>query len=253
MLSSLRPFGVLLFAGALLTTGCASREAPTVSLFAAMSTREAVEEVARRYEAETGVRVRCSLAATSTLARQIEHGADADLLLSADQRWADYLDERDLAREKKDLLANRLVVVVPADSKLRLDSLKDLVGGDIERLAVALDAVPAGRYAHEALQKAGVWERLRDRVIEGRDVRATLTYVARGEVDAGVVYATDAAASSEVRIALEVPEELHTPIRYPLVIIRRDPVKKETLAFAEYLRGEEAAKVFLEAGFRTLP
>jgi molybdate transport system substrate-binding protein len=233
--------------------GCGGPRPPAVHVFAAASTREALEEVARQFQAETGTRVECSLAASSALARQIEQGADADLFLSADERWADYLAERGLVGARRDLLANRLVVVVPLDSALKVTSLADLAGDGVKNLALALEPVPAGRYAREALKKAGVWERVQGRVREGGDVRAALTYVARGEAEAGIVYVTDAAASSAVRVALEVPEGLHTPIRYPLVLVRAAADKPESRRFYDYLSGERAMAVFRGAGFQPVP
>jgi molybdate transport system substrate-binding protein len=230
--------------------GCGAPRPPTVRVFAAASTREALEEIAGHYQAETGTRVECSPAASSALARQIEQGADADLFLSADERWADYLAERGLVGQRRDLLANRLVVVVPQGSGLNLTSLAGLAGDDVKHLALALGPVPAGRYAREALKKAGVWERVAGRVREGGDVRAALAYVARGEAEAGIVYATDAAATSRVRVALEVPEALHGPVRYPLVLLRGAAGKPTARAFYDYLGEEKAAAVFRRAGFQ---
>ncbi|HZY84755.1 MAG TPA: molybdate ABC transporter substrate-binding protein [Gemmataceae bacterium] len=232
--------------------GCGAPRKPAVHVFAAASTREALEEVARQFQAETGTPVECSLAASSALARQIEQGADAELFLSADERWADYLAERGLVGHRRDLLANRLVVVVPRDSGLKLTSLAGLAGDDVKHLALALEPVPAGRYARAALKKAGVWGRVKDRVREGGDVRAALTFVARGEAEAGIVYATDATATSQVRVALEVPEELHEPVRYPLVLLRAADAKPEARAFYDYLGGEKAAAVFRRAGFQVV-
>jgi molybdate transport system substrate-binding protein len=234
--------------------GCGSSKGPAaVHVFAAASTREALEEIGRQYEAETGTRVECSLAASSALARQIEQGADADLFLSADERWADYLAERGLAGRRRDLLANRLVAVVPRDSGLKITSLSDLAGDGVKHLALALGPVPAGRYSREALKKADVWDQVKGRVREGSDVRATLIFVARGEADAGIVYATDAAADPRVRVALEVPEGLHEPVRYPLVLLRAAADKPAARAFYDYLGGEKAAAVFHKAGFLVVP
>lgn len=243
-----------LFAGLLLLAplGCGAPRPAALHVFAAASTREALEEVARQYEAEGGARVDCSPAASSALARQIEQGADADLFLSADERWADYLAQRGLVARRRDLLANRLVVVVPRDSGLKLTSLDGLAGGEVRHLALALEPVPAGRYAREALRKAGVWGRVEGRVREAGDVRAALAVVERGEAEAGIVYATDAAASSRVRVALEVPEGLHEPVRYPLVLLRAAADKPAARALYDYLGGEKAAAVFRRAGFEVV-
>src|ERR1700722_9121404 len=201
----------------LAVAGCRASPADTVRISAAMSTRDAVEDVAKEFTQQTGVAVIVTPAASSTLAKQIENGDNADLFLSADEQWADYLDKRGLVTQRRDLLGNRLVVVVPADDVTAFSDLHNLRGEHFQRIALGREEVPAGAYARQALKKADVWDAVQKRVLEGGDVRAVLTYVERGEVDAGFVYATDAKASSKVRVAYEVPEDLHEPIRYPLV------------------------------------
>jgi molybdate transport system substrate-binding protein len=243
---------LLLCAFLLALAGCSSKPA-SVHIFAAVSTREAVEHIAHDFEEQSGTPVTCSFAASSTLARQIEQGADADLFFSADEHWADHLADKGLVAERRDLLANRLVIVVPAqgDEKPNLHEIADLAGSRFKRLALALDPVPAGHYAREALQKAGMWEQVKGRVREAGDVRATLALVERDEADAGMVYATDAATSDKVRIALEVPEKLHEPIRYPLALLRRGSASAH--AFYNFLNGDKARARFDKAGFQVLP
>ena len=234
-----------------LALGCRSQSPATVRVFAAASTGDVLTEVARDFEADGGVKVVISPGASSALAIQIEQGADADLYLSADESWADRL--RDLADQRRDLLSNRLVVVVPADKSVTLTSLDDLKTDAYQRIALARAGVPAGEYAREALRAAGVWDALKGRTIEGGDVRATLKYVVVGEADAGFVYATDAASTDKVRVAYKVPEKLHQPIRYPLLLLRRDPVNPAARRFYEYLGGDQATAAFQRAGFQTLP
>ena len=243
---------LLLASGLLLgLTGCASKP-QSINIFAAVSTKEALEQTARDFEAQTGTRVKCSFAASSTLARQIEQGADADLFLSADERWADDLAEKGLVAERRDLLANRLVVVTPAEHPLKLRRLADLSGEEVKHLALALDPVPAGHYAREALKKAGVWEQVKERVREAGDVRATLMLAARGEAEAAIVYATDAAVTDKVAVALEVPEDLHPPIRYPLVLVRRRGSSPSARALYDFLGSETAQTHFRKAGFQVV-
>lgn len=220
-----------------------------VRLFAATSTRNAVDEVAAKFTAATGVRVECQFGASSTLARQIEQGADADLFLSADEEWADYLDRKGVVDKRRTLLTNRLVVVVHADSMLAIKGVADVAADGVKRLAVGAAPVPAGRYARQALKKAGVWGKVEGRLLEGKDVAAVLLYVARGEADAGFVYATDAAADGKVRVACEVPADFTVPIRYPLVTLDRHPHNPDADRFADYLRGDAAGAVFRKAGF----
>ena len=231
--------------------GCTSKPR-AIAVFAAVSTKEALEQIGHDFERETGTPVMCSFAASSTLARQLEQGAAADVFVSADERWADYLADKGLVAQRRDLLANRLIVVTPAGQRLQLGSLADLAGADVTHLAVALEPVPAGHYAREALQKAGIWDQLRDRVREAGDVRATLALVARGEAEAGIVYATDVAASDKVCVALQVPEELHTPIRYPVVLMRRADAVSAAGAFYDFVGGETARAHFRKAGFQFL-
>lgn len=230
--------------------GCTAAKPQAVTIFVAVSAREPVEQIGRDFESQTGTPVTCNPGASSTLARQIEQGAGADLFLSADERWADYLADKGMTVERRDLLGNRLVVVTPADHPLKLGRLGDLAGGEVKRLALALDPVPAGHYAREALRNAGIWEQVKDRVREAGDVRATLALVARDEADAGLVYATDAAATDKVRVALEVPEELHSPIRYPLVLVNRTGGSAAARAFYDFLDSAAARAHFRKAGFR---
>jgi molybdate transport system substrate-binding protein len=233
--------------------GCRGSGPAPVRIFAAASTRESVDQIATNFRAESGVAVEGNYAASSDLARQVEHGGDADLFISADEAWADYLADKRFVEQRRDLLANRLVVVVPADTPLPSQSLESLADPAVKHLALAGPAVPAGRYAREALRKAGLWERLQERVLDGGDVRAALTFVAHGEAEAGLVYATDAAVSSKVKVALQVPADLHAPIRYPLVLIRRDPIRPEARRLFEYLGSEKASAVFRRAGFEVIP
>ncbi len=232
----------------------ADAPAETVHVYAAASTRDVIEEIAHAFKDETGIAVDVTPAASSTLAKQIEKGADADLFLSADEDWADYLSDRKLVEKRRDLLGNRLAVVTPADSKLKMAELADIAAPDVKQLALGGPAVPAGRYARQALEKAGVWDKVKDRVIEAADVRTALALVVKDEADAGVVYVTDAKeAGDKVRTVLVVPDDLHKPIRYPLALLHTDSIKPGARKFYEYLAGDKAAAVFRKAGFTVLP
>jgi molybdate transport system substrate-binding protein len=237
----------------LIFSGCRAVPQDTVHISAAMSTRDVVETIAQDFTQQTGVAVIVMPAASSTLARQIENGADADLFLSADEQWADYLEKRGLVAQRRDLLGNRLVVIVPAESGAAFDNLDDLKDKRFQRIALGREEVPAGAYARQALKKAGVWDAVAKRVLEGGDVRAVLTYVEHGEVDVGFVYATDAKASLKVRVAYEVSANLHEPIRYPLVRLKREHENLSSGRFYEFLSGDAARKRFEDAGFTVLP
>jgi molybdate transport system substrate-binding protein len=232
-----------------LLAGCANPKKESIAVFAAASTREVMEQIATDFEAETGLAVVLNFGPSSGLARQIEQGANADLFLSADESWADSIAAEGLVDRRRDLLANKLVIVLPAESSLIIKDLSDLAKPEIRRLALASSTVPAGMYARKAFQSAGLWEQVKDRVVEGSDVRAALAYVSRGEVEAGIVYATDAAGSNKVRVALEIEPKLHPPIRYPLVLIKRDSRPAAALSFYDYLESKHAAEIFVRAGF----
>jgi molybdate transport system substrate-binding protein len=233
--------------------GCAAPKEPPIHIFAAASTREAVDQIAQTFQNQTGLAVETNFGASSSLARQIERGADADLFLSADEAWADFLVEKGLVDRRRDLLSNRLVVIIPAKSAMKIQSLQDLADSNVTRLALAGSQVPAGTYAREALTHAGIWNRLRDRVIEGGDVRQALAYVVREEAEAGIVYATDVVGSSKVHVRLEIDSRLHTPIRYPLALIRMDHERPAARRFYDFLGSPEAEEVFRKAGFGFLP
>src|SRR6266852_2568908 len=222
-------FGLFILFG--LLAGCSSPKKESITVFAAASTREVMEQLAADFQSETGITVTLNFGPSSGLARQIEQGANADLFLSADESWPDYLAEKGLVDQRRDLLTNKLVVVAPVEGILPIKELADLTRPEIHRFALAGKAVPAGMYARKALESAGLWEQLKDRVVEGGDVRAALAYVSRGEAEAGFVYATDAANNTKVRIALEVNPELHPPIRYPLVLLKQDSSKPSARRF----------------------
>jgi molybdate transport system substrate-binding protein len=240
-----------------LVTGCGG-QAPSQSaavsrivVFVAASTKEPVDEIVRAFERETGIAVTVSPGPSSGLAKQIEQGADADLFLSADQATADFLASKGLVAQRRNLLRNRLVVITPRENAPAIRTLADLADDRIQRLAVANPAVPAGEYAREALAKAGVWDRVKGKTVGGVDVRATFQYVALGEAEAGIVYYTDAADSSKVRIAMTIPAELHKPIEYPLVLIKRQSSQAAAERFFDYLHSENSAAVFRRHRFET--
>lgn len=227
-----------------------------VTVFAAASLRDVLTGIAAGWKAKTGGEVVLSFAASSALAMQIEQGAPADLFFSADRKWMTYLADRALVRKEtmKDLLGNRLVLVggpdaTPAEIRHGMD-LAGLLGEG--RLAVGLTAsVPAGLYARQALETLGLWESVRGRLAEAENVRAALTFVARGEAPLGIVYETDALAEKGVREIGIFPQDSHDPIVYPaaLTTTAEGAGPAEFLAF---LGSEEAREAFRKAGFTVL-
>jgi molybdate transport system permease protein len=246
---------LLVFAASLAdsTSGAQNAEQrPSSLLLAAASTTDAIEDIVRQFEAaHPTLDVRTSFGASSTLAQQIVAGARADLFLSASTQWADTLAEKNLVAKRQDLLGNRLVVIVPKDSTLRLAAPQDLVADNIQRLALADPAaVPAGVYAREALEKLGLWQQLAPRVAAGADVRQALDFVATGAADAGIIYASDVASQDQVQIACEFPAAFSQSIRYPLVLLKDAGPAAEKLY--EFLSTPAAAEVFERHGFVVL-
>ena len=225
-----------------------------LTIFAAASLKEALDEQVARFGTETGGKIVVSYGASNALAKQIEAGAPADVFLSADVDWLDYLDQRNLIRgsTRVSLLRNRLVLIAPADSRaaLRIAPGFELPAAlGTGRLAMANpDSVPAGKYGRDALRALGVWPGIESRVARSENVRAALVLVARGEAPFGIVYATDAAAEPKVRIVDTFPEDTHAPIVYPVAIVAtsRSPYAQR---FVESLASPAARTVWLRHGF----
>ncbi len=215
-----------------------------LSVFVAASTVEPMEEISQMFQAETGLKVVIAPGPSSGLAKQIEQGAPCDMFLSADQASANFLADKGRVGKRRNLLGNRLVVIAPADRQSDIRTLNDLADSRIAKLALAESAVPAGKYARQALQKGGIWGEVERKVVSGIDVRATTQFVARGEADAGIVYYTDAAATLKVRIALEIPSNMHEPIEYPVILIRQSIGRNSAEQFYQFLSTEKASTVF---------
>lgn len=236
----------------------AKPEAAPVTVFAAASLKESLDEAAAAYQAATGQTVRVSYAASSALARQIEQGAPADVFVSADRDWMDYLQQRDLidTASRRDLLGNTLVLIAPKSSTAKPIALKP--GVDLRpllgdgRLALALTAsVPAGKYAKAAFTSLGVWDSLQAKVAEGENVRAALMLVAREEAPLGVVYGSDAQAEPGVRVLATFPADTHPPIVYPIARLAASK-HAQAAAFVRWLETPAAAAIFRRHGFSVL-
>lgn len=231
-----------------------ARAAPPVVVFAAASLTNAFEEIGRAWTAQGHPVPKFSFAASSTLAKQIEQGAPAGIFASADEAWMDYLAARKLveADSRRDLASNSLVVVVPADrpATVALDTGTDFskfFAG--QRIATGDPAhVPVGRYAEQALRNLGGWDAVAPRLVRAESVRAALAFVERGEVGAGIVYSTDAAISSKVKVAGAFPARSHNAIVYPIAAVagRADDEARALLAF---LAGPEARAILRRHGF----
>jgi molybdate transport system substrate-binding protein len=230
--------------------------AADVTFFAAASLSSALPEVAAAYQKQTGKTVAFSFAASSVLARQIEASPGADIFMSADADWMDYLDNKGLVdrASRKTLLATHLVLIAPAASTTvvkiapNFDLAGALKGG---RLAVADPAsVPAGKYAKSALTSLGVWNTVADHLAQAENVRVALAYVARSETPLGIVYTTDALAEPKVKIVDTFPDKTHAPIVYPAALTK--DAKPEARAFLTFLEGPQTRAIFVKYGFEVV-
>jgi molybdate transport system substrate-binding protein len=229
---------------------------PSITVFAAASLTNVLQELGDRFTKETSIPVRFSFAASSTLARQIENGAPADIFLSADLEWMDYLQARNLIRRdtRHDVLGNRLVLIAPADRRIELKieprfPLASVLGTG--RLATGdPDTVPVGRYAREALTTLGVWNDVADRLVRADSVRSALAFVDRGEAPLGIVYETDALIDKHVRVVDVFPAGSHKPIVYPIALT--GAAKTDAARFVAYIRGPEGGDAFKAYGFTPL-
>jgi molybdate transport system substrate-binding protein len=227
-------------------------------VFAAASLTDSLQKVTDAYTASSGVQVRLSFAASSALAKQIESGARADVFFSADQKWMDYLDQQQLiaTASRKDLLGNRLALIAPHDSaiKLELGPGAPLLAALGERGRLASgdpDSVPVGMYAKAALISLNLWTAVEPKLVRADNVRVALMYVARGETPLGIVYETDAAVEPRVRVVDFFPQGSHLPIRYPVAATAS--ARPQTRSYLNFLDGPAARALFTAAGFKVLP
>ena len=249
--------GMLL--GALVTLALAGPAvAQEVTLSVAISMKDAVEELGRRFVASRpGVTLRYNFGSSGELQKQIEAGAPIDLFVSAAQRQMDELEQKRLVvpESRRAFARNVLVVVKPADSRLDLAGPGDLLDARVTRIAIGSPkTVPAGQYAEESLRALGLWSRLQPKLVFAENVRQTLDYVARGEVDAGFVYTTDAAVrGGQVREAFRPAEETYRPVVYPAAVVAgaRQPALAQR--FIELLLSPDGQAVLGRLGFQPPP
>jgi len=235
----------------------ASAEDKTLTIFAAASMKNALDDIDGAFTARTGVKVNVSYAASSTLAKQIEQGAPADIFVSADTDWMDYAASRKTINEptRVNLLGNAIVLIAPKDSKI--DNVTISPGFDLAKLAgdgkIAtgdVKSVPVGKYAKAALEKLGAWQAAEPKFAMADSVRAALTLVARGEAVLGIVYSTDAKVEPGVKIVGTFPADSHPPIIYP--VAATVAAKPEAKHYLDYLHSQAAKTVLEKYGFNFL-
>lgn len=251
------PWVAAAIGGAAMLTAPGAVAEGNVTVFAAASLKNALDAISTACEAEVGEKATISYAASSALAKQIEQGAPADLFMSADLDWMNYLSDKNLIRKETEtqLLGNSIVLVAPADSSAAAEIAPnfDLAGllGD-GRLAMAnVDSVPAGKYGKAALEKLGVWGSVAGKVAQAENVRAALALVSTGEAPLGIVYKTDAAADPKIKVVGIFPGASHPPIIYP-VAQTTESKDDDTPAFLKCLQSAKAKELFEKQGFTFL-
>ncbi len=246
-----------LFAGSLGLTSPAHANSEKITVFAAASMKNALDAANAAWLERTGTAISVSYAASSTLAKQIEQGAPADIFIAADLDWMNYLAERHLIRPetRSDLLGNRLVLIATGTKPQTVDlasgvDLAGLLGSG--RLAMGhVDSVPAGKYGKAALESLGLWSSVKDKIAASESVRAALLLVSRCEAPLGIVYQTDAAADKGVTVIGTFPESSHPPIIYPIAQTTQGTSEK-TAAYLDFLRSDTARPFFEAQGFVVL-
>lgn len=246
----------LVFTAGLGTPAFASRD---VVVFAAASLKTALDDISAQYQHVTGRHTVISFAASSALARQIEAGAPADIYISANLSWMDYLQKHKLIKPgtRSTLLGNELVLVASKDSAINKIAIKpgfplaQLLGKNGYLAMANTDAVPAGKYGKAALKSLGVWPSVKSRIAQAANVRAALALVSRNEAPLGIVYQTDVAADPNTKIVGVFPESSHPPIRYPMAITASS-TNPDAPAFVTYLHSAKARPLFEKQGFTVL-
>jgi molybdate transport system substrate-binding protein len=256
-LLEMRRFVVVLifFVGLVFIPEITAQSTYEITISAAISLKNAFEDIGGIFqEGNPGGRLLFNFGASGDLARQIEAGAPVDVFASAAQKDMDGLDQKDMIIKstRKDFAGNRVVLIIPAKSAIPLTSFNDLRREEIQKIAIGNPkTVPAGRYAEEVLRYFNLWDGIKDRLIFAENVRQVLDYVARGEVDAGMVYSTDALVrAKEVKVVVEASTESHKPIIYPIAVVKGS--KKEALArkFIDVVKSGEGEKILEKYGFR---
>ena len=241
--------GVILFMSLAMI---ASVDADELLVSAAASLTDAMKEIGARHQQQTGDKLMFNFGGSSLLARQIEEGVPADVFASADETQMDRLEKAGRLERgtRSDLLTNALVIVARRDSPLQINSVADLASSNVSRIAIAdPQSVPAGIYARQLLANAGIWERVRDKIVPAENVRAALAVVEAGNADLGIVYTTDVAASGATRVLFNPPAELSPKITYPVAVMANSAHSGAAKRFLAFLKSSEAAEIFQRAGF----
>jgi molybdate transport system substrate-binding protein len=247
------------FTGMLLASEIRAQSASTheITVSAAISLKNAFEDIATVFQQRNlGAKVLFNFGTSGDLARQIEGGAPVDVFASAAQKDMDDIGKKDLIapNSRKDFVKNVVVLVKPAGSAIPLESLQDLQRTEVRKVAIGNPkTVPAGRYAEEGLRHFNIWDAIKDKLVFGENVRQVLDYVARDEVDAGLVYSTDAIVrSKEVKVVLKLPDGSHKPVVYPIGVIKGTKEESLSKAFVDFVISAEGQSILSRYGFITV-
>jgi molybdate transport system substrate-binding protein len=225
-----------------------------ITVFAAASLTNAITDIAYHYEKNNNIQIDKSFSSSSALAKQIENGAPADIFISADTKWMNYIQDKNLIKinSKVNLLSNQLVLIAPKGKPFTVNMVRgfDFASAFSGKLCTGeLDSVPVGIYAKQSLTNLNWWDAIKVRIVGTQDVRAALIFVERGECNAGIVYATDAKVSSKVENVATFPEASHDPIVYPVALLKE--ASSQATGFFNYLKSEKAKAIFAKYGFST--
>ena len=231
-----------------------SKIAETLTFSAAASTKDLMTALIEEFRKASNCEVKLNVGASSTLANQIISGAPVDLFLSANEQWASEVEKAGLVSERIDLLTNRLVLVVPEANVATIHAPQDLSNSNVKKIALAGENVPAGIYAGQVLSKLNLLASLQSegKIVRGQDVRTALSYVERGEADAGIVYSTDVLVAAGVNVVHEFDPTLHDEIVYVLVKLKDSNTKSSAREFYDFMQLEEAGSIFSRFGFRSV-
>lgn len=233
--------------------GCKAKKSVSITVSAAASIQNAMQEIETQYKKDNpSIELILNYASSGALQKQIEQGAPVDVFLSASSSKMDKLQDKDLIINdtRIDLLKNSIILITPSDFQ-EINTFDDLNNSKVKKIALgAPESSPAGKYAKEALQTLGLWEQIQDKLVLAKDVRQVLSYVETGNVDAGIVYRTDIINSDKVSLISEAPEETHTPIVYPVAIVKSCEHIEEAKGFISFLESEAAKNIFKKYGFK---
>ncbi|TRM12919.1 molybdate ABC transporter substrate-binding protein [Lentibacillus cibarius] len=228
------------------------KENAALTISAAASMTDAMEELKNVYENEDNAELTLNFGSSGKLAQQIQQGAPADVFISANQNWMNRLENDDLIlpATRKEITGNSIVLIANKDSTLDYDSIDTVEPNDVEQIAIGNpDSVPAGKYAQQTLKSLQLWDKLKNKMVLAKDVRQVLTYVETGNTDIGFVYKSDALTSDKIQVLTEADAATHDAIIYPTAVIADTNHKKKAKAFVEFLLTDEAQTIFKKYGF----